>query len=105
MQGGQSTGLPDLPEKLSELTEGYKLNRYPWYETAAKIYRLESESDALYLTIINPELQNITLYNLENNILKIISLKSGIEIPFKYNRLDSPSVSVLDFDIPGLTGV
>ncbi len=44
--------MPDLPEILSELIEGYKLNRYPWYETAAKIYRLEGESDALYLKLI-----------------------------------------------------
>ena len=44
--------MPDLPGKLSELTEGYTVNRYPWYETAAKIYRLESENDALYLKLI-----------------------------------------------------
>jgi len=44
--------LPDLPEKLSELTEGYNLSRYPWYETAAKIYRLEGETDSLYLKLI-----------------------------------------------------
>jgi aminoglycoside phosphotransferase len=52
MQGGQSTRLPDLPERLTELTEGYTVSRYPWYETAAKIYRLESESEAVYLKLI-----------------------------------------------------
>lgn len=52
MQGGQSTGLSDFPEKLSELTEGYTVSRYPWYETAAKIYRLKGETDSLYLKLI-----------------------------------------------------
>ena len=52
MQGGQSTRLPEIPERLTELTEGYTVSRYPWYETAAKIYRLESESDAVYLKLI-----------------------------------------------------
>ena len=51
MRGDPSTRLPDLPDELSSLIEGYSLSRYPWYETAAKIYRLESE-DVLYLKLI-----------------------------------------------------
>ncbi len=44
--------MPELPGRLTDLIDGYKLSRYPWYETAAKIYRLESETDALYLKLI-----------------------------------------------------
>jgi kanamycin kinase len=52
MLGGQSTGLPDTPNELSQLIEGYTQNRYPYYETAAKIFRLESKEDVLYLKLI-----------------------------------------------------
>jgi kanamycin kinase len=51
MRGELSTRLPDLPDELYRLIEGYSINRYPWYETAAKIYKLESD-DILYLKLI-----------------------------------------------------
>jgi kanamycin kinase len=70
MQGGQSTGLLDFPEILSQLTEGYTVSRYPWYETAAKIYRLEGENDALYLKLI--EGQPTRSLERESKILKWI---------------------------------
>jgi aminoglycoside phosphotransferase len=51
MPGEPSTRLPDLPDELSRFIEGYNISRYPWYETAAKIYRLESD-DVIFLKLI-----------------------------------------------------
>lgn len=62
--------MPDFPDKLFELTEGYKVSRYPWYETAAKIYRLESDSDTIYLKIIKG--QSTRSLEQESKILKWI---------------------------------
>ena len=56
MRGEPSTKLPDLPDELSNLIEGYNINRYPWYETAAKIFRLEAD-DILYLKLVENQPQ------------------------------------------------
>ena len=77
--------MPDFPEKLSELTEGYTVSRYPWYETAAKIYRLESESDAIYLKIIEGQATR----NLERES-KILEWVDG--------RLPTPKLLYYGFD-------
>ncbi len=47
--------MPELPEELYALIKGYTVTRYPWYETPAKIYRLESKSETLYLKLIHGE--------------------------------------------------
>jgi kanamycin kinase len=70
MGGGPSTKLPSLPDELAELTEGYALSRFPYYETAAKIYRLSSEDSGLYLKIIEGQ-QTLSLER-ESRILRWI---------------------------------
>ena len=71
MGGGQSTKLPSLPDELAELTEGYSLSRFPYYETSAKIYRLSSGDTRLYLKII--EGQQVLSLERESRILKWIN--------------------------------
>ena len=71
MGGGPSTKFPSLPDELVELTEGYTLSRFPYYETTAKIYRLSSEDSFLYLKII--EGQQILSLERESRILKWIN--------------------------------
>lgn len=70
MGGGPSTGLPSLPDELAGLTEGYTFSRFPYYETAAKIYRLSSDDSVLYLKII--ERQQTPSLERESSILKWI---------------------------------
>ena len=62
--------MPSLPEELAELTEVYALSRFPYYETAAKIYRLSSEDSGLYLKIIEGQ-QTLSLER-ESRILRWI---------------------------------
>ncbi|MES0326290.1 MAG: phosphotransferase, partial [Candidatus Bathyarchaeia archaeon] len=62
--------MPSLPDELAELTEGYALSRFPYYETAAKIYRLSSEDSGLYLKIIEGQ-QTLSLER-ESRILRWI---------------------------------
>jgi len=62
--------LPSLPDELAELTEGYAFSRFPYYETAAKIYRLSSEDSGLYLKIIEGQ-QTLSLER-ESRILRWI---------------------------------
>ena len=71
MGGEPSTKFPSLPDELVELTEGYTLSRFPYYETTAKIYRLSSEDSFLYLKII--EGQQILSLERESCILKWIN--------------------------------
>ena len=63
--------MPSLPDELAELTEGYALSRFPYYETAAKIYRLSSEDSGLYLKIIEGQ-QTLSLER-ESRILRWIN--------------------------------
>lgn len=70
MGGVPSTGLPSLPDELAGLAEGYTLSRFPYYETAAKIYRLSSDDSVLYLKIIADQ-QTLSLER-ESSILKWI---------------------------------
>jgi len=62
--------LPSLPDELVELTEGYALSRFPFYETVAKIYRLSSEDSGLFLKIIEGQ-QTLSLER-ESRILRWI---------------------------------
>ncbi len=62
--------MPSLPDELAELAEGYSLSRFPYYETAAKIYRLSSGDTRLYLKIIEGQ-QTLSLER-ESCILKWI---------------------------------
>ena len=70
MGGEQSTELPSLPDELAGLAEGHILSRFPYYETAAKIYRLSSDDSVLYLKII--EDQNPLSLERESSILRWI---------------------------------
>jgi len=70
MGDGPSTGLPSLPDELAGLAEGYDFSRFPYYETAAKIYRLSSGDSVLYLKIIEGQ-QTLSLER-ESTILKWI---------------------------------
>lgn len=85
MQGGQSTGLPDLPAELSSLIDGYVVNRYPWYETSAKIYRLESD-DVLYLKLI--EGQDSLNLERESKILDWIDGRLPVPRLLHYSHVD-----------------
>lgn len=62
--------MPSLPDELAGLAEGYTLSPFPYYETAAKIYRLSSGDSVLYLKIIEGQ-QTLSLER-ESSILKWI---------------------------------
>ena len=70
MGGGPSTKLPSLPDELAELTDGYSFSRFPYYETAAKIFRLSSDEYVLYLKIVEGQ-QTLSLER-ESRILRWI---------------------------------
>ncbi len=85
MPDGPSTRLPELPEELQGLIEGYEVNRYPWYETAAKIFRLESD-DVLYLKIV--ENQPKRSLERESSILKWIDGRLPVPDLRYYSYID-----------------
>lgn len=81
-----STRLPDLPDGLAELVDGYNLNRFPYYETAAQIYRLTSGESVLYLKIIK-EADSMSLES-ESRILKWIDGRLPTPSLLYYNAVD-----------------
>lgn len=85
MQGGQSTKLPNLPPELTDIIDGYSVNRFPYYETVAKIYRLEAD-DVLYLKIIEGQ-ESLNLER-ESKILQWIDGRLPVPKILHYSYLD-----------------
>ena len=77
----------------------FKTQPSPWYQEMDG-YRVTTGNDALYITILNPEMKKITQYNLDNEIIKAAGLESGINVPFTSKKLKVPEVSVLELKIP-----
>ncbi len=78
----------------------YNTHPSPWYQEMDG-FRVTAGNEALYITILNPEIKEITLYNLENEIIKVEGLRNGTKMPFNYKKLEIPEVSVLEISIPG----
>lgn len=71
----------------------------PWFQEMDG-FRVTSGEEALYLTLLDPGLEEITLNNLNNEITHVESLDGEIRIPFTSRRLESPSIQVLDLSLP-----
>ncbi len=77
----------------------YKTGPSPWFQELDDI-RITTDKDVLYITILNPEAEKVTLYNLNNEIIKIESLKGNIPVQYKNMRLETPEIPVLIITIP-----
>lgn len=71
----------------------------PWFQEMDG-FRVTSGKDALYLTLLDPELEKITLYNLNNEITRVESLDGEIRIPFTSRKLEVPPIRVLELTLP-----
>ncbi len=71
----------------------------PWFQELDGC-RITTGKEVLYITLFNPELEKITLYNLDNEIIKIESLKDGKPVPFEYSKIEIPDLSVLSITVP-----
>lgn len=77
--------MPELPSELQSLIDGYKVNRFPYYETVAKIYRLESD-DVLYLKMIEGQ-KSLNLER-ESKILKWVNRRLPVPSLLYYSYVD-----------------
>jgi alpha-L-fucosidase len=90
----------EIGEWISKNKEAiYKTGPSPWFQEMDG-FRVTTGEDALYLTLLDPGLDDITLYNLNNEIIKIEWLENGKPIPYNYKRLEKPEIAVLDISIP-----
>lgn len=77
--------MPKLPEELTGIIEGYTFNRFPYYETAAKIYRLEGEK-VLYLKVIEGQ-ESLNLER-ESKLLNWIDGRLPVPKLLHYSHVD-----------------
>lgn len=77
--------MPELSETLTKLIDGYTFNRFPYYETAAKIYRLEADK-VLYLKVI--EGQDSLNLERESKLLEWIDGRLPVPRLLHYSYVD-----------------
>ena len=71
----------------------------PWFQEMDG-FRITTGQEILYITLFNPDLEKITLYNLKNEVVKAEELSKGSQIPFELKKLTLPEVSMITLFIP-----
>ena len=71
----------------------------PWFQEMDG-FRVTSGKEILYITLLNPEIEKITLYNLNSEVVKAEELVNGENILFELKKLTLPEVSMLTLYIP-----
>ncbi len=72
----------------------------PWFQEMDG-YRVTTGKEILYITLLNPVAEKITIYNLENEVIKAECLANGKSIRYDLKKLTEPEVSRLTLFIPG----
>ena len=94
-------------KRLEEIGEWMKTNGEaiygtgpgPWFQEMDG-FRVTTSKENIYLTLLNPEIEKITLYNLNSEVVKAEGLANGKQIPFEFKKLTLPEVSMLTLFIP-----
>lgn len=71
----------------------------PWFQEMDS-FRVTTREEILYITLFNSDLDKITLYNLNNEVVKAEILANGNQVPFEVKKLTVPEVSMLTLSIP-----
>ena len=72
----------------------YKTGSSPWFQEMDGI-RVTTGKDVLYITLLDNYLDNITLYNLKNEIIKVSDIHDRISVPFEYGKINDQDINVL----------
>ena len=78
----------------------YNTGPSPWFHEMDG-FRVTTAENVIYITILDPEIEKITLYNLNNKVVKAEVLAGNIPVSFETEKLSKPEVSMLTLTIPG----